>query len=62
MKKTDRNTTEKQTVELLTAVGIYHSREIVASMGEHWGNFITLSRWELEDINDTLLSMVNDTD
>lgn len=62
MKIADRCTVEKQTVDLLTAVGIYHSQEIVTSMSECLGSVSTLSRWELEEINDALLSMVNDTD
>lgn len=62
MKIADRSTIEKQTIDLLVVVGMYHSPEIVTSMSECLGSVSTLSRWELEEINDALLSMVNDTD
>ena len=60
MKNTNSNYKENQLVTLLTAVSIHHSPEIAASIANRFGDFQTISRWEMEEMNDDLLSILNE--
>lgn len=49
------------TVNLLTAVSIHHSPEVADSVVDRFGDLRCMSRWEQEEMNDDLISKLNDT-
>lgn len=53
---------EKQTLALLTAVRIHLSSDIADSVANRFGDLDKLSCWDQEEINDDLLSKLNEAD
>lgn len=53
---------EKMAVNLLTAVSIYHSPDIAASVVDHYGDFQRIGSLEQEEMMDDLISKMNDLD
>ena len=47
---------------LLVAVSTYHSAEIAASVVEHYGELHSMGSFAMEEMNDDLISKLNDMD
>lgn len=58
----ERTLKERLTADLLVAVINYHSPEIAASVVDHYGNFRSISSNDLDEMNDDLISKMNDLD
>lgn len=58
----ERTLKESLAADLLTAVSIYHSTEITASVVDHYGDFQRIGSWEQEEMMDDLISKMNDLD
>ena len=59
---TEKKLEEKKTDNLITAVSIYHSPEIAASVVEHYGDPHSMGSFAMEEMMDDLISKMNDLD
>lgn len=59
---TDKKAMTRRTADLLFAVSQRYSSEVAESVVNHYGDLCTMSRWEQAEMDDDLISKLNDTD
>ena len=62
MKSTDNSMTIRQTCDLLFAVRQFYSSEISQSVVEYYGDPHIMGSFAMEEMNDDLISKLNDLD
>ena len=62
MTMTESKTMNRQTAALLFAVRQRYSPEVAESVVDHYGEPRTMSRWEQAEMDDDLISKLNDAD
>lgn len=62
MKSTEITAATRQTADLLFAVSQLYSLEVAESVINHYGEPRTMSRWEQAEMDDDLISKLNDAD
>lgn len=59
---TDKKAMTRRTADLLYAVSQLYSLEVAESVINHYGDLHTMSRWEQAEMDDDLISKLNDAD
>ena len=59
---TDKKAMTRRTADLLFAVSQRYSPEVAESVVDHYGEPRTMSRWEQAEMDDDLISKLNDAD
>lgn len=62
MTASEINAMNRQTADLLYAVSQLYSLEVAESVIDHYGDMRTMSRWEQAEMDDDLISKLNDAD
>ena len=62
MTASEINALTRQTADLLFAVSQLYSLEVAESVIDHYGDLHTMSRWEQAEMDDDLISKLNDAD